>query len=305
MKIFLTGGTGFIGSYVVNELVNNGHLVTILARNVDKLPDFKKNPSIELVHGTLKDREIIKEALKGKDACIHLALGAVTSAVEAVEEDTLPMAYILETAALLKVKHIITTSTIATYGNIDRPYAENECTRPIAFYGASKACAESYMFAIAQVYGVRANAVSPGFTFGNPLCEGATIYHDPRFPTIVKCAKHNEPINIVKSTGTQFIWAGDLAKLYAAVLTSNHNRRVFIGMGIEFVTWEEIARMAVEISGSKSEIILEEKDLSNLTPSISKNYPIDLSSIDREFGFRFPSRQKIREHLRYLLDHQD
>ena len=42
MNIFLTGGTGFIGSYVTLELVKHNHKATILARNPNKIPEFKK-----------------------------------------------------------------------------------------------------------------------------------------------------------------------------------------------------------------------------------------------------------------------
>ena len=64
MKIFLTGGTGFIGSYVAMELVKHEHRVTILARNPDKVPELKKIEHIE----------IIEKFIIGKDACILVAL---------------------------------------------------------------------------------------------------------------------------------------------------------------------------------------------------------------------------------------
>ena len=75
MNIFVTGGTGFIGSYVVNELVANGHNVTILARNPKKVKGFLNHPNIQLLKGSLYDNDVIKEGLYGKDACIHIALG--------------------------------------------------------------------------------------------------------------------------------------------------------------------------------------------------------------------------------------
>ncbi|MDR1560201.1 MAG: NAD(P)-dependent oxidoreductase [Clostridiales bacterium] len=302
MKVFLTGGTGFIGSYVVTELVNKGHEVTILARNPGKIPAFLANPSIKLLKGEIKDREVIKAGLYGKDAVVHLALGEFSTAVGAVENDVLPLAYIMETAALMGIKNLISTSTIATYGNIQKPYAEDQPTRPIAFYGAAKACAEDLVFAVAQVYGVRANFVSPGFTFANAIGEGGTLYHDPRFFYIAKQAREGKDIEVVKHTGTQFIHAEDLAKIYSElVVTTTHNRRVFIGMGNEFVTWEEIANMAAEIGG-KSKVIPIDQDLTNVTPSVTKNYPIDLSPIKGAFGFDFPSRAKIREHVKWLIE---
>ena len=302
MNIFLTGGTGFIGSYVVREFIRNGHQVTILARNVNKIRDFMNNPSIKVVQGTITDRDVIKRELEGKDACIHLALGRIASAVEAAEQDTLPAIFILETAAKLGA-NLITTSSIAAYGNINRPYSEYAPTRPIAFYGATKAAVESFVFAIAETYKVRANIISPGLTFGNPICDGAPFNQEARLRNIIQSAKKNEPVRVIKHTGTQFIWAGDLAKLYNAVLTSDLSRRVFIGMGSEFIMWEDVAKMAIEISESKSELIVEEKDINNVTPNMVRNYPIDVSAIENAFGFKFISRQKLRDHIKFLLNY--
>jgi UDP-glucose 4-epimerase len=114
------------------------------------------------------------------------------------------------------------------------------------------------------------------------------------FPTIVKNAKNNEPILLTKESGTQFIWAGDQAKIYAAVIASNLNRRIFTGVGVEFITWEQIARYAVQHVGSKSQIVLEEK------PGAGPGDRFDVSAIEKEFGLKFTSFEKMKEHVAYL-----
>ena len=55
MKIFLTGGTGFIGSYAVKALVDTGHQLTILARNPQKVPKLYELPGVRIIHGTITD----------------------------------------------------------------------------------------------------------------------------------------------------------------------------------------------------------------------------------------------------------
>jgi UDP-glucose 4-epimerase len=53
MKIFLTGGTGFIGSYVVKELSDHGHSVEVLARNPNKVPSLADLPGVKITAGDL------------------------------------------------------------------------------------------------------------------------------------------------------------------------------------------------------------------------------------------------------------
>ena len=298
MDIFLTGGTGFIGSYVVNELLNRGHKVTILARNPKKIPSFAQNPNIKFVTGELKDREALVAGLYKKDAAIHIALGSHRTAVEAVECDVLPAVNIIETAALMGVKKVVTTTSISTFGSIGRTFGERIHTRPTDAYGALKATAESFIFAAAETYGIKGNCVSPGLTVGVPLCEGATIYNDPGMHTIIDSVLAGTDVNLVKGAGTQFIWVGDLAKIYASVIESDINRRIFIGVGKEIVMWEEIAEMAIEISGSKSKIVLEEREDTARNMSYC---PIDISPIKEEFGYEFVSRDRLREQVGYLL----
>ena len=297
MNVFVTGGTGFIGSYVVDLLVRSGHTVTILARNPSKVSGFVGHPNIRFVQGTLTDRQAIKHGLEGSDACIHIALGWGDTAVDMLEADTLPSLHIFETAAQLGVKNMIYTSSIAAFGEPKDLYTDATCPRPTNFYGATKAATESYILALSHVYGVRCNVIRPGYTFGNPVVDGASIYSDTKFANIVKSARSNEPITVAHDDGTQFIWAGDLARLYGAVLTSTHNRELFTAVSTEFTAWEEIARIAVEYLGSKSSIVSDDKGLDR-----SKGR-CDVTPIERAFGFRFVTRERLQEHVAYLADH--
>ncbi|MEJ6949670.1 NAD-dependent epimerase/dehydratase family protein [Natronospora cellulosivora (SeqCode)] len=296
MKVFLTGGTGFIGSYVVNELINQGHEITILARNPKKVSGFINHNAIQLVKGTLYDNDIIKKALKDKDACIHIALGWGDTAINMLEKDTKVSVYLMETAAELGVKKMIYTSSTAAVGDLRVDMDESISPRPIDFYGATKAATEAYLLSIARAYDIQANIIRPGYTFGNPVVEGSYMQPDTRFWDIVNLAKNNKDIKLVKNDGTQFIWAGDLAKVYSAVLNSEYNREIFFGLSNEFVTWEEIAQLALDYTNSSSQIILEDKAWGWAT------YRFDLDKLDKEFGFNFTCLDHIKSHLAYLAE---
>ena len=72
MKVFVTGGNGFIGSRVVRELVGRGHDVRCLLRSTSDTRRIDDLP-VERVVGDLGDAEALDRGLAGADGCVHLA----------------------------------------------------------------------------------------------------------------------------------------------------------------------------------------------------------------------------------------
>jgi len=308
MNVFLTGGTGFIGSYVALELVAHGHQVTILARNPAKVPALAELPNIEIVPGDITDRDLLKELVQGRDACIHVALNYTKeTGWEVLLDDTLPTVYLSDAAAEAEVQHLIYTSSTAVNDSlysgagespeeqIKRATATTK-QRPATFYGATKAASENYLMAQSYRSPMRVNIIRPGYTFGNPALPGGSTQADTRFRDIVRKAVRNEPIELIKHDGTQFIFAGDLAKLYSAVLHSDVNRRTYYGLGKDFVSWQAIAEEAVRRSGSTSEIRLEDRGWSD------EPLMWDVSDMKADFGLEFAPWQEIGEHLDYYIE---
>ena len=75
MRVFVTGGTGFIGHYVVKALLERGNDVVIATRHPNKVPSLAANPNVSFVQASLTDFDKMGEGLQGCDACIHIALG--------------------------------------------------------------------------------------------------------------------------------------------------------------------------------------------------------------------------------------
>ena len=116
---------------------------------------------------------------------------------------------------------------------------------------------------------------------------------DKRFSEIVRRALAGEEIRLKKGDGTQFIWAGDLARLYQAVLDSNRSREVYFGLATPFVSWQAVAEEAVRLAGSKSKVVVEGEPGA---PCL-----FDLSKIREHFGLEFSSAAHITAHLQYLM----
>jgi nucleoside-diphosphate-sugar epimerase len=182
MKIFLTGGNGYIGTNLARFLVEKNHLVVALLRQIAE-PDSVKNPRIKWVHGNILDYHKIKQSMEGCDAVIHLA-----AFVKPWHDDEQHYYYsnvtgtqnLLQAAVVNKVSRFVMVSTAGVFGcNHVRSITEEDkldWMSPIP-YIKSKLAAEtltqtfvekglhSVIVNPARVYGPGPNSVSSGVNF--------------------------------------------------------------------------------------------------------------------------------------------
>lgn len=159
-KYLVTGGAGFIGSNIVEELVRRGEKVRVLDNFItgkrENLKPFQGK--IELIEGDIRDSRTVKDALKGIDYIIHQA--ALRSVARSVED---PLATndtnvsgtlnILAAAKEAGVKRVVYASSSAAYGDAKRfPQKETDLPAPISPYGVSKLAAENYCVTFAKTF---------------------------------------------------------------------------------------------------------------------------------------------------------
>ncbi len=293
MKIFITGATGFIGSHVAVRLLHAGHELVALARNPGKVPALAALPKLKLVAATLYDFDVIRDALQGCDACIHIALGWGDTPIEMLKTDTTATVSLLTSCLEAGVKQFIYTSSTAALGSFFAEMKETDPLLPSDYYGATKAASEAYVLATAAKSSMRCNVIRPGYTFGNPVVPGASIQSDRRFHGIVEGALNDDEIVLKAGDGTQFVAASDLARLFEAVLNSDKNREVYYGLGVPFASWASIAETAIQLCSSKGAI--------RLIGDPPEPCLFNLGKIQRHFGLAFQAEPHLTEHLRYLI----
>ncbi len=176
MKTLVTGGAGFIGSHLVDRLVQeNAGQVTVLdnfSRGREEHLDHSRN-KIEIVRGDIRDRAMLQSAIKGVDLVFHLAaqsnvLGAIKDLDDSFETNVIGTYEVLRAAEAAGVKRVIFSSSREVYGeSASLPVAETAPIAPKNAYGVSKAAAEMYcrlfadrgmeviVFRLANVYGTR------------------------------------------------------------------------------------------------------------------------------------------------------
>jgi len=160
MKIFVTGGAGFIGKYLIKKLQNEHELIVYENFSSSSEKDFsnldKKN--ITLIKGDMTNFSLLKKSLKDIDLVIHLA--AKIDILESIKhpenthkinvEGSLNM---LRACIENNVKNFISASSAAIYGNpLEIPVSEKTIPNPVSPYGAEKISLEFYAKAFANAY---------------------------------------------------------------------------------------------------------------------------------------------------------
>lgn len=159
MKILVVGGAGYIGSHAARQLNEAGHEVWVYDNLVYGHPEAT-SPG-QLIEGDLLDRSMLESVLrdKGIEAVMHFAAFAMVG--ESVlqphkyyQNNVVGTLQLLEAMRAAEVRHIVFSSTTATYGvPASIPIRETEEQKPINPYGFSKLVIEEALSDYAQAYG--------------------------------------------------------------------------------------------------------------------------------------------------------
>lgn len=170
MKIFLTGGTGFIGGALLRRLIGRGDQIRLLVRSESSFPDPPSQ--IELVRGTLSDLDVLRAGMRGCDALFHLAAWVrIASKDSSLFERTNieGTRRILSAASEEGIKKVVYTSSVIAIGPSGRAAANEETIRKTPFltdYERTKTLAEAEVRFQALQNGLPAVIVSPSLVFG-------------------------------------------------------------------------------------------------------------------------------------------
>jgi UDP-glucose 4-epimerase len=291
-RVFVTGGSGFVGAHVVRALSEAGHEVTVLARDPRRAEALLALRGVTLVVGDVADPAPWRDALSTHDACIHLALIWGDAADDLKLADLRASAQLFELAAHVGVEHMVYTSSAAVH----RPWAPrmdaHDALRSADYYGATKASGEVFLSAVCQQHAMRGNVLRPGAVVGGAAIPGAPVRIDRRIAAMIDAARRGETIRVARGEGRQFIGAGELARLYVALLASGCNHERFIAVAPEVIAWEEVAGLVVAEVGAGRVAV----DEGSATPPAV----FDVSHTERHLGVIPSAREALREALRFL-----
>lgn len=248
MKALVTGGSGFIGSHVVDKLIEAGHEPRIADLSVSPWHDPGE---VETVVCDLNDDAAVARAVVGCDAILHLAAMAdvnevVTDPVRTDRVNVRGTLTLLEAARAEGLERFLYASTVWVYGNAPGPEPHDEDTPlvlPPHLYTATKLAGEMYCRSYQALYDLQTTILRFGIPYG-PRARPAAVV-----PTFIGKAKAGEPLTIAGdgSQTRQFVYVEDIAEGMVAALAPAGAGRVYNLVGDEQVSVRQIADTVREL----------------------------------------------------------
>jgi UDP-glucose 4-epimerase len=303
-NILVTGGAGFIGSHVVDRLVNSHYGVRVIDNlSTGNLSNIKKHIDsgrVSFVKGDIRDAQFVKDCARNVSAVIHLA--AITSVPFSVENPDLTYdtnvagtLNLLISSAEEKVAKFVFISSSAVYGEPDYlPIDENHVTKPISPYAESKLEAERFCMGFHEKQLLRAVVLRLFNVYG--LRQGINDYSGV-ITRFINRGKQGLPL-VVYGDGSQTRDFVNVCDVVEAILSAVDNKvaegEVFnIGSG-DPISICDLAKAILELAGLNLEIVCEKPRLGDITHSYTT-----ISKAEKLLGYR--PKVSLRDGLRTLL----
>jgi UDP-glucose 4-epimerase len=310
MKCLVTGGAGFIGSHIVQHLLDSDQEVICLD-NFDptysietkkaNIANFFANENFEFVKGDILDWELVKKITVDIEYIFHEA--ALVSVVESmndpqktIEINTIGTLNILEAGRMNNIRKIVLASSAAVYG--DSPILrkkEDLIPIPKSPYAISKLDCEYASRIYYEEYGLKTTSLRYFNVYGPR--QDVTSPYAAVMPIFINKAIRNEDL-IIYGDGLQtrdFIFVKDVARANELVMSKGDGMTFNVASG-SAATVKELAEKIIDITGSKSNIVHKEPRKGDIKHSLA-----DISKI-KNIGFKteFDIERGLEETIKWF-----
>jgi dihydroflavonol-4-reductase len=252
VKVFVTGGTGFIGGHVVRRLRDRGDEVVALCRSAEKgaaLGDI----GCELVSGSLSDADAIRTAMRGCDAVIHGAavyeVGIPKREHEAMyEANVLGTERVLRAALEEKISKVVYVSTVGAFGNTHGKVVDESYHHPgtdfTSYYEKTKYEAHEIARRLIEDEGLPCVIVQPGGVYGPDD-------HSAIGTQINQFLAGRMPLIAFPDLGMNMVHVDDVAAGVLLALDRGKPGEAYV-LGGQITTMRELIETVAKVSGKKA-----------------------------------------------------
>jgi len=300
MRFLITGGAGFLGAALANNLVQQGHQV----RALDDLSAGDPNrldPRVLFTRGDVRDIPKLWTLLQGVDCVYHLA-----AKVSVSESILYPRDYndinvggtvsVMEAMRDAGIKRVIFSSSGSLYGEQEQqPIRESATPHPTSPYAASKIAAEYYVFTIGELWGIETVALRIFNAFGPG--QQLPPVHAPVIPQFIKQALSGGSL-VIFGDGTQtrdFIYLDDVVRALVAAATAKGVNRLAINVGSgQETSINQLVEEIATVTGRELHTLHNRQESGGVSRLVA-----DISLAREKLGF--VPQVSLREGLRRIL----
>jgi len=311
MRVLVTGGAGFIGSHLVDRLVDEGYKVRVVdnlsSGRAENLKRHTDSNAVELLIGDLKDPQTALRSVENVDAVFHFAANPEVR-VSSIDPETHFNENIVATFNLLEamrkrnVREIVFASSSSVYGEPDEiPVDENAPIKPVSVYGASKASCETLIHAYSKLYKIKAVILR----YANVV--GPRLRHGVIWDLINKLIRNPRELEIL-GDGRQirsYIYIDDAIEATMITWRKTDADYEVCNIGNEdWITVDEVADHIIEVVGLSNVNKIYKPLLHGIGwPGDVKRIALKIGKIKR-LGFKpaMNSREAVRTTVRMLLE---
>jgi UDP-glucose 4-epimerase len=243
-RAFITGGAGFIGSHIADQLLAEGAASVVVLDDFSRgrrenLAAARATERLELIEGDIRDRELVDRLTAGADLVFHQAALRITQAAEepqrALEVMVLGTQHVLDAAVKHGVRKVLSASSASVYGEASYlPMDEAHPFNNRTLYGAAKIANEQMHRAYAEMFGLDYLMLRPFNVYG-PRMDIHGVYTEVMVRWMERLSEGQPPLVFGDGSQTMdFIYVEDVARAYLAAAESPVSDACFnAGTGIE------------------------------------------------------------------------
>jgi dTDP-glucose 4,6-dehydratase len=305
MKIFITGGAGFIGSNFIRHVLSlkKGYKIVnfdklTYAGNLANLESVADDPDYAFVRGSICDAGAVEEAMRGCDAVVHFAAEShvdrsIYEPAPVIETNVTGTFFMLQVARKLNIGRFVHISTDEVYGDMDPGAFANEDSplKPSSPYSASKASSDLLVLSYVRTYGF------PGVITRSSNNYGPYQFPEKFLPLMITNIFDDKALPIYGDGKQQRDWlhVEDNCRGVLAVLERGRIGEVYNIGGLDVEENLTIARTLLRLIGKPETLLSYVKD----RPGHDRRYALHCDKMEKDLGWKpaVPLEEGLRQTI--------